>query len=87
MLPMWLVPGGHYSLLARQQAEQLAAGEPHSLEFHDLGLVALAVVLPLERNMTVIHCYQPLIGNRHPMGIPAKILLTPGHAGSPRGET
>ena len=32
MLPAWLVPGGHYSLLARQQAEHLAAGESRSLE-------------------------------------------------------
>ena len=28
MLPDWLVPGGHYSLAARQQAAQLLAGEP-----------------------------------------------------------
>jgi hypothetical protein len=27
MLPDWLVPGGHYSLAARQQAEQLAGRE------------------------------------------------------------
>ena len=32
MLPDWLVPGGHYSLAARQQAEHLATGQERPLE-------------------------------------------------------
>ena len=32
MLPDWLIPGGHYSLLARQQAAKLASEEDRSLE-------------------------------------------------------
>lgn len=32
MLPDWLVPGGHYSLAARQQAEHLAAEPERPLE-------------------------------------------------------
>src|ERR1039457_4214453 len=32
MLPDWLVPGGHYSLAARQQAEHLATEQERSLE-------------------------------------------------------
>ena len=32
MLPDWLVPGGHYSLTARQQAELLATEQPRPLE-------------------------------------------------------
>ena len=32
MLPDWLVPGGHYSLAARQQAEQLATEQERPLE-------------------------------------------------------
>ncbi len=32
MLPAWLIPGGHYSLLARQQAAGLAAEPGRSLE-------------------------------------------------------
>ncbi len=32
MLPGWLVPGGHYSLAARQQAEHLASEQARSLE-------------------------------------------------------
>jgi hypothetical protein len=32
MLPGWLVPGGHYSLAARQQAEQLATERERPLE-------------------------------------------------------
>jgi len=32
MLPDWLVPGGHYSLAARQQAEHLATQQERPLE-------------------------------------------------------
>jgi Domain of unknown function (DUF6431) len=32
LLPDWLIPGGHYSLAARQQAAQLAAGPSRPLE-------------------------------------------------------
>ncbi len=32
MLPDWLVPGGHYSLPARQQAAQLAGESPRPVE-------------------------------------------------------
>jgi hypothetical protein len=32
MLPDWLVPGGHYSLTARQQAEQLATADVRPIE-------------------------------------------------------
>lgn len=32
MLPQWLVPAGHYSLRARQQAAQLASEQPRALE-------------------------------------------------------
>jgi hypothetical protein len=32
MLPDWLVPGGHYSLAARQQAEHLATEQERPLE-------------------------------------------------------
>ena len=32
MLPDWLVPGGHYSLAARQQAEQLATAQDRPIE-------------------------------------------------------
>ena len=32
MLPGWLVPGGHYSLAARQQAAHLASEQDRSLE-------------------------------------------------------
>ena len=32
MLPDWLVPGGHYSLLARQQAAQLASEPQRTVE-------------------------------------------------------
>jgi hypothetical protein len=32
MLPDWLVPGGHYSLAARQQAEHLATEQKRPLE-------------------------------------------------------
>jgi hypothetical protein len=32
MLPDWLVPGGHYSLVARQEAEHLATEQPRSIE-------------------------------------------------------
>ena len=32
MLPGWLVPGGHYSLAARQQAAQLAGEQQRAVE-------------------------------------------------------
>lgn len=32
MLPDWLIPGGHYSLLARQQAAQLASEDDRPVE-------------------------------------------------------
>jgi hypothetical protein len=32
MLPEWLVPGGHYSLWARQQAAQRASEQPRAVE-------------------------------------------------------
>jgi len=32
MLPDWLIPGGHYSLAARQQAAQLVSEQDGSLE-------------------------------------------------------
>jgi hypothetical protein len=32
MLPEWLVPGGHYSLMARQQAAQLAREPQRAVE-------------------------------------------------------
>jgi hypothetical protein len=32
MLPDWLVPGGHYSLSARQQAGQLGSEPPRAVE-------------------------------------------------------
>lgn len=32
MLPDWLVPGGHYSLLARQQAGELASEPQRAVE-------------------------------------------------------
>src|SRR6476646_2499091 len=40
---------------------------------HYLGLVAVGIVLPLERNLVLVHGHQTRIGDSHPMRIATEV--------------
>src|SRR5208282_966558 len=54
----------------RQDVDQEAANELIGIQGHDLLAVAIAVVLPPEPDLAVVHGHQAIIGDGDAVGIP-----------------
>jgi len=56
--------------------EQEAADELRRLQLHHLDAVAVGVVLPAEAHQAVVEAEEPLVGERHAVGIAARYSRT-----------
>src|SRR5579883_440519 len=57
-----------------QGVQQEAAEELFGGQGQDFGLVWMAVVFPLKRDLILLKCQQALIGDGHAVGVAAEIL-------------
>lgn len=58
----------------RKNMEEKPADELVCIESHGPEAVVLFAVSPPKRDLTVVKCYQSMIGNRNPMGVAAEII-------------
>ena len=65
------LPDAHEA--ARQDVLDEAAQKLHGGQRHRAALVAMGVVLPLKRDVVAVEGEQPMIADRHPMGIAPEI--------------
>lgn len=54
--------------------QQEAADEFLRRQSHNLARAGIAIVLPAKRDLAVFQRQQPVVGNRHAMGVAAEIL-------------
>src|SRR4029077_10607473 len=57
----------------RQGVQEEAADELIGLKRHELGLAMMAVLLPAEGNLAVLHRYRPAVGDRVAVGVATEI--------------
>ncbi len=62
-----------FEIPLRQHVEQESTDEFKDLKRGLLQLTAFAIVFPLKVNSAIFNLFEPVIGNRHPLGVAAEI--------------